>query len=217
MAEAHGWLSFIAENTDCDFEGFEKCQQVDLQDYVDCVESVSCQALCDSKVLVENIPRYLWVAVQPRALMNLITESYDIKTFSDVNQGFKGPAKCGDTCFTECYSDGKLDKKCVNSCYGLCSGDRNGRKLAATKNDRENGRENFGLTVGPTNCGQICFQQCYVNFQMISGCYVPCVQQCFGFGKELESLEDSSDNDEKKLEIKSLAGKLSSKHSGVTI
>ena len=91
---------------------------------------------------------------------------------------------CGDMCFADCFVDGTEEKSCNEKCKKRCDGVESVESV-----DLSSSLEYF-LGSGPVgNCGQVCFQICYVNFQMTANCYNPCMLQCEGISSEPEVQE----------------------------
>ncbi|OMJ95974.1 hypothetical protein SteCoe_533 [Stentor coeruleus] len=71
--------------------------------------------------------------------------------------------ECSDSCEAVCTNKRGFNTKCYNKCI---------KKHCQVKLEVP---EVIGAI---SNCGQVCFQQCFVNYQMVSGCYNPCMSTC---------------------------------------
>ncbi|OMJ86833.1 hypothetical protein SteCoe_11536 [Stentor coeruleus] len=191
MEEGVDNLKSVAIKISCDYAGFQNCGELECPyKYTQCIKEAKCEDFIDFKFLVENIPSYLWMTVQPKILDNIMDDGkgkdlakdfnmcveycYDesLSVFKVDDEGFyrafRGCSKlfCGEGLDDERE---KCDRKCEDECVG--NEDKNCKDLCLEKQCLVY----TASKVEDAACDNECYNGCYLNDEECWSCYLQCL------------------------------------------
>lgn len=181
----------VAIKISCDYGAFEACGELQCPyKYVQCIQEAKCENLIDFKFIVENIPSYLWVTVQPKILVNTLDDGKG----KDLAKDFR---MCVEYCYEETLSIFKVEDeefyrtfrgcskefcagglddervKCDGKCEEECVGDENVmcKNVCLEKQCMVYSMSRFEGDI----CDNQCYNSCYLNGEEEWSCYLQCI------------------------------------------